>query len=121
MQGRTDLKRLFEPGSVAIIGASRNPEKVGHIILQNFIKAGYGGELYPINPNAEDILGLRAYKSVGALKRRVDLAVIAIPAEAVPSVLEECGRAGIGAAIVVSGGFAEVGRQDLQDSIVKTA
>lgn len=116
-----DLKQLFEPKSVAIIGASRNPDKVGHIILQNFIKAGYDGKLYPVNPNAEDILGLRAYKNVGALKGKIDLAVIAIPAEAVPGVLEECGRARVKAAVVVSGGFAEVGRQDLQDSIVKTA
>src|SRR5271157_1868 len=121
MPKRIDLRSVLKPRSVAIIGASRNPEKVGHIILQNFIKAGYDGDIYPINPNADEILGLRTYKSVGVLKKAVDLAVIAIPAEAVPKVLEECGRAKVKSAIVVSGGFAEVGRSDLQDAITKIA
>ncbi len=69
MPGRIDLRPMFKPRSVAVIGASRNPDKVGHIILQNLMKAGYDGRMYPINPNAEEILGLRTYKSVGALKR----------------------------------------------------
>lgn len=115
------MKYALKPKSVAVIGASRNPDKVGHIILQNFIKAGYDGDIYPINPKADEILGMRAYNSVGALKKTVDLAVIAIPAEEVPEVLEECGRAKVKAAIVVSGGFAEVGRADLQDSIARIA
>ena len=118
---KTDLRPMLKPKSVAVIGASRNPDKVGHIILQNFIKAGYDGAIYPINPNADEILGLRTYKSVGALKRAVDLAVIAIPAEGVPAVLEECGRAKVKSAIVVSGGFTEVGRADLQESIAEIA
>ena len=121
MPGRIDLRPMFKPRSVAVIGASRNPDKVGHIILQNLVKAGYSGRMYPINPKAEEILGLRTYKSVGALKGQVDLAVIAIPAEEVPGVLEECGRAKVKAVIIVSGGFTEVGRADLQDSITKIA
>jgi acetyl coenzyme A synthetase (ADP forming)-like protein len=116
-----DLKPLFKPRSVAVIGASRSPEKVGHIILQNFIKAGYDGKIYPINPNADEILGFRAYKSIRSVKVGIDLAVIAIPAEGVPAALEECGKAGVKSAIVVSGGFTEVGRADLQESITKTA
>lgn len=118
---KMDLKPLFKPRSVAVIGASRSPEKVGHIILQNFIKAGYDGKIYPINPNADEILGFRAYKSIRSVKVGIDLAVIAIPAEGVPAALEECGKAGVKSAIVVSGGFTEVGRADLQESITKTA
>lgn len=121
MAAKPNLTKMFKPASVAIIGASRNPDKVGHVILENFIEAGYEGELYPVNPNAEAILGIRAYKSVSEIKKRPDLAVVAVPAEIVPQVMTECGKAGIKSVIVISGGFAEVGRSDLQESVSKIA
>jgi len=120
---RMNLKPMMNPKSVAIIGASRDPDKVGHIILQNYIDAGYTGALYPINKNAgsESIVGLKVYKSVLDIKKSIDLAVIAIPAPAVPDVLEECGKAGVKTAVVISGGFAEIGEVALQDKIVEIA
>ena len=118
---RFDLKYMLNPRSVAIIGASSSPNKVGHVILQNYIDAGFPGKLYPVNTKEDAILGLKVYKSVLNIKDGVDLAVIAVPAEIVPKVLEECGKAHVKSVIVVSGGFAEMGRADLQDKIISIA
>lgn len=118
---RFDLKYMLNPRSVAIIGASSSPNKVGHVILQNYIDAGFPGKLYPVNTKEDAILGLKVYKSVLNIKGGVDLAVIAVPAEIVPKVLEECGKAHVKSVIVVSGGFAEMGRTDLQDKIISIA
>ncbi len=115
------IHTLFRPQSVAIIGASRNPEKVGHVILLNYLNAGYQGKVYLVNRNADEILGMKSYKRVADIKAKIDTAVIAIPAESVPEVLEECGKAGIKSVVVISGGFAEIGNTKLQDEIVKIA
>ncbi|MGC8676332.1 MAG: acetate--CoA ligase family protein [Candidatus Micrarchaeia archaeon] len=116
-----NMKYILKPKSVAVVGASRDPEKVGRIILQNYINTGYSGKLYPVNKNAEEIMGLKAYKSVSDIKGPVDLAVIAVPAQAVPQVLEDCGKKKVKGAIVISGGFAEVGNVDLQNQITSIA
>jgi acetyl coenzyme A synthetase (ADP forming)-like protein len=117
-----ELKYILKPKSVVIVGASRTPGKVGHIILQNYINDGYSGNIYLVNKNEEEILGMRSYSRVTGIKAgSIDLAVIAVPAEAVPEVLEDCGKAGVKSAVVVSGGFAEIGKQELQDEIVKIA
>ena len=117
-----NLKPMLKPASVAIIGASRDPEKVGHVILQNYLNAGYSGKLYAVNKNAgADISGIRSFKSVLDIKHEIDLAVIAIPAQYVPEAMEECGRAGVKTAIVVSGGFAEIGNTKLQEMLAKIA
>ncbi len=117
----TDLTPILKPKSVVIIGASRTPGKVGHIILQNYLNEGYDGKIYLVNKNAEEILGIKSYKRVTDIKGGIDLAVIAIPAEGVPMVLEDCGKTKVKSAIVVSGGFAEVGNVDLQNQIVEIA
>ena len=107
------------PRSVAIIGASEKPGKVGNTIMQNYIDVGFSGPVYPINIGGpEKILGKTAYKSIRNVKKEIDLAVISIPAEAVPAALEECGKAKVKGVVVVSGGFAEVGNTKLQDKIV---
>ena len=117
-----NLNPMLQPKSVAIIGASPNPDKVGHVIMQNYINVGYSGKLYPVNIKADGaILGYKAYKSVLNVKDRIDLAVIAVPAPAVPAVLEECGKAKVRSAVVVSGGFAEIGETALQDRLVEVA
>jgi acetyl coenzyme A synthetase (ADP forming)-like protein len=121
MPERFNLTPMLKPKSVAIIGASRNPEKVGNIILQNYVSAGYSGKLYPVNLNAEEVLGLKAYKTVLEIGGEIDLAVIAIPAPAVPMVLDQCGKAKVKSVIVVSGGFAEIGETKLQDQISEIA
>lgn len=121
MTERFNLTPMLKPKSVAIIGASRNPEKVGNIILQNYVSAGYSGKLYPVNPNAEEILGLKCYKTVQEIGEEVDLAVIAVPAQLVPMALEECGKSKVKATIVISGGFSEVGETALQEQITGIA
>jgi acetyl coenzyme A synthetase (ADP forming)-like protein len=114
------LDKFFEPESVAVIGASRSPEKIGHIILEN-VKISFQGKIYPINPNAGEILGLEAFPSVLDIEEPIDLAVIAIPAEKVKSVVEECIEKKIKACIIVSSGFSEVGEKELEEELKKTS
>jgi len=116
-----NLDSVFNPSSIAVIGASREPNKIGHVIVKNFVDGGFGGKIYPINPNAEEILGLRSYKSVLDIKGSVDSAVIAVPAAAVASVLEECGKKGIKGVVLITGGFAEVGKIDEEKKIADIA
>ena len=106
-----DIGRFFSPGSIAIIGASANPQKIGYVVLDNLLRGRYGGRLYPVNPRSEQILGLRAYASVLALDETPDLAVITVPTRAVAGVLRECGEKGVRAALVITAGFRETGAQ----------
>lgn len=108
------LEAFFRPSSVAVIGASRDPEKLGYAVLANLKNGGFPGDLYPINPKAGEILGLRAYPSILDVPGPVELAVIVIPYPFVPAVLEECGQKGVGAAVVISAGFREAGREGLE-------
>ncbi len=108
------LDTFFRPQSVAIIGASREPEKLGYSVLANLQEGGYEGRLYPVNPQADEILGLKAYPSVLDIPGPVDLAVVVIPYRFVPAVLEECGQKGIPAVVVISAGFREAGREGLE-------
>ncbi len=103
------LKEFFSPESVAVIGASRHPGKIGHEILWNFARGFYEGKTFPINPHSENILELKTYKSVLDVPDKVDLAVIAIPAESVAAALKECVKKKVPAVVIISGGFAEVG------------
>ncbi len=105
------LDALFRPESVAIIGASRTPGKVGYVLTKNMIDSGYEGAIYPINPNAGEVLGLRCYASVLDVPAEIELAVVAIPAAYVLQVAEECGRKGVKALVVISAGFKETGHE----------
>jgi acetyl coenzyme A synthetase (ADP forming)-like protein len=104
------LESFFSPTSVAIIGASHNPEKLGYAVLNNIIQAGYKGKLYPVNPKGGTILELPAFASVLDIPDPVDLAVIVIPYKFVPAALEECGKKGVNAVVIISAGFREAGR-----------
>lgn len=110
------LKAFFEPESVAVIGASANPDKLGHSVLKNLVEGGYAqkGKIYPINPGGGEILGQRAYPSVLDVTDPIDLAVIVIPYPYVPEALRLCGKKGIPAAIVISAGFREAGMEGLE-------
>lgn len=112
---------MMNPKSVAIIGASEDPNKVGYAILKNYLDLKYKGKLYPINFKSEEILGIKAYKSILDVPEVVDVAVIAIPAPAVPDAIDECGRAKTKSVIVVTAGFAEVGEKDLEKKLVDAA
>src|SRR6266581_4729070 len=103
------LTPLFEPGSVAIVGASEKSGKVGAVLLSNMLAAGYRGTLFAVNPKYGSVRGVRCYASIGKLPERVDLAVIATPAHTVPEVIDECGRSGVRAAVVITAGFSEAG------------
>ena len=111
------LSNVLEPDSIAVIGASSNREKWGYRILDNIISGGYSGEVYPVNPNEDEVLGMRCYPSVLDLPHRVDLGIIAVPAGSVPTVLEECGRIGVRGVVIVSAGFSEVGNSELENRV----
>ncbi len=111
--GLQNLTPLFRPVSVAIIGASGKPGKIGNIILKNVIACGYSGRIFPINPKADEIEGYPAYPSITQVPEPVDVAVIAVPARGVLPVVEECGRAGVKHLIVISAGFKETGAEGL--------
>lgn len=106
-----NLDPFFNPKSVAIIGASRNPQKIGHIVLKNFVEDGFAGRIFPINPEADQILNLKAYPSVKEVPEEIDLAVVLTPSKFVPAVLRECGEKKIKAVSIISSGFREIGTQ----------
>jgi len=105
-----NLENIFTPESVALIGASREKGHIGHEILLNLMES-FSGEIYPVNPHAERIAGIRCYSRIEELPRGVDLAVVAIPARLVVDILRQCSSAGIKDAIVISAGFEEVGEE----------
>ncbi|MET9379247.1 acetate--CoA ligase family protein [Streptomyces sp. NPDC002992] len=115
------MRRLMQPTAVAVIGASNEPGKIGNSVMRNLIDGGFPGEIHPVNPRADDILGRKAYKSVTDVPGEVDVAVFAIPAPFVASALEEVGRKGIPNAVLIPSGFAETGEHALQDEIVAVA
>lgn len=102
------LKQLMNPSSIAIYGASNNPMKMGSIQLANILETGFRGEVYPIHPSESEVMGIPAYRSITEVGKPVDLVQIVLPAEVVPEVLEDCGRAGVRRAIIISGGFKEL-------------
>jgi acetate---CoA ligase (ADP-forming) len=110
------LESFFNPGSVAVIGASTNPDKLGYAVVKNLLEGGYSarGEVYPINPTAQEILGFKVYPSVLDVPATIDLAVIVIPYTHVPEALRICGQKKIPSAIVISAGFREAGQEGLE-------
>jgi len=115
------IQYLFIPKSIAVIGASPKKGKIGYEILENVIKYGYKGKVYPINIKEKEIMGLKVYKSVLDVKEDIDLAVIAVPASFVSSVLSECGKKGVKAAAVISSGFSEIGNKKEEETLTEIA
>jgi acetyl coenzyme A synthetase (ADP forming)-like protein len=103
------LRSIMTPRSVAVIGASRNPGTIGHLIFQAIVQNAFSGVVYPVNPNADAVLSVKAYPSVSDIPGDVDLAVIVVPSQLVVRVADECGRKGVHAIIVISDGFKERG------------
>ena len=106
---RRDLDSLFNPQSIAVIGASTRNGSVGHALFSNILLNGYTGVVYPVNARARSVLGVKAYPSVLEIPDEVEMAVVIVPAVAVPAVLAECGQKRVKAAIVISAGFKELG------------
>lgn len=126
------LDQFFNPGSIAVIGASRKNNSAGQGILKSLLKGGvfeyktnkpFKGKLYAVNPNADSVLGVECYPSVLDIKEKVDLAVIAVPSKIVPSVIDECARKKVKGAIIISAGFGETGEKgkELEKIIMATA
>jgi acetyl coenzyme A synthetase (ADP forming)-like protein len=105
------LRQVLYPDSVAVIGASRNPEAVGAAVVRNLLAGGFPGRLYPVNPSATTIQGLAAYPNIEAIAQSVDLAIVAVPATRVVEVAEQCGRKGVRALVVLTAGFGEDGEE----------
>ncbi len=118
-----NLKHIISPQSIAVIGASTRQESVGRALFSNILFSGYTGIVYPVNPKARGILGVRAYRSVWDIPGEVDLAVVIVPGPHVPTVIEECGEKGVKGAIIITAGFKEMGKKgaELEQTVVDIA
>jgi acetyl coenzyme A synthetase (ADP forming)-like protein len=118
-----ELECFFEPKSVAVVGASRNPLKFGHSLLQNLLDLEFKGKIYVVNPNADEILGLKAYPRVDSIDEDVELAVIIVPASKVPEVLKDCSKKHVKGVVICSSGFRETGEkgQNLENEVLAIA
>lgn len=108
------LKQIFQPKSIAVIGASNREETVGYAVMKNLLEGGFEGEIYPVNLSHNKIQGKKCYHHVGDIKADIDLAVIITPAKFVPQVVEECGQAGVGGLVIISAGFKEAGEEGMK-------
>jgi acetyltransferase len=117
------IHRFFHPKTVAVIGASDRPDSVGHSIFKNIKDSDFSGKVYPVNNRAKTVMGCPAGASIADIKEPVDLAIIATPAPTVPAIVEECGKAGVAGAIIISSGFREAGTegQKMFNKIVASA
>ena len=122
------IKRLdafFNPRSVAVIGATKKVDKAGHVIFKNFatnkMRGVFKGELYPVNPNEDSILGFKCYSSITDVPGEIELIVIIVPAKIVPSIMQDAAAKKVKAAVIISSGFKEVGNVELEDQVVAIA
>ncbi|KPL81130.1 acetyl-CoA synthetase [Ornatilinea apprima] len=121
MESRKQLDSLFKPDSIAVIGASNTPGKIGHSVVKNLIESKFQGKIYPINPKEDEIQGIKAYPTVADVPGSIDTAVVTVPAKFVLGVTEECGKKGIQSLIIITSGFSEVGNRELEQQIVDMA
>jgi len=112
--GVENLDKVFNPKSIAVIGASNKHGTPGFNIFRNLIGSGYEGVVFPIHPTNESIQGVQSYKTVDELPKTVDLAIIATPARVVPNVVEQCGKKGIKGILIISAGFKEIGKEGIE-------
>ncbi|MDY6953451.1 MAG: acetate--CoA ligase family protein [Thermodesulfobacteriota bacterium] len=103
------LEHFFNPSSIAVVGASQNPGKIGYDILSNILRYGYKGAVYPINPKAKEILGHEAFPDLVSVPSPVDLAVVALPSAAVMEIIEQCGKKKVDSVVIITAGFKEIG------------
>lgn len=108
---RQPLDFIFKPNHVAVIGATDREGSVGRTLLRNLLATPFGGTVYPVNPKRSSVLGVRAYPSIADVPDTVDLAIVVTPAPTVPSLIEECGKAGVRGVIIISAGFKEIGEE----------
>jgi acetate---CoA ligase (ADP-forming) len=121
MNNVPDIKYLFEPRGVAIIGASRDESKIGHKFVRNIAASGYKGGVYPVNPEGGEILGYKVYKNVTDIEGDVDIACVIIPAKLVFESIKSCAQKGIKFAVIIAAGFSEIGNTAEEKKIVAYA
>ncbi len=114
---KSNLDSFFKPKSIAVVGASNTSTKIGHSALKNILISDYDCDIYPINPNEEEILRLKCYPKLTDVPKKIDLAIIAVPAPIVKSIIKDCVKKDIKWAIIISSGFGEVGREDMEHEI----
>ena len=107
--GNQPLDVFFSPKTVAVIGATETPGSVGRTLLWNLVTSPFGGTVYPVNPKRPNVLGIKAYRSIGEVPEEVDLAVIITPPPSIPGIIKDCGEHGVRGAVVISAGFKEIG------------
>ena len=105
------MKKIFDPKTVAIFGATNKVESVGYAVMNNMVGSGFEGVVYPINPKRKSVFGIKAYKNLKDTGDQIDLAVIATPARTVPGIVEQCGEYGVGGIVIISAGFLEAGEE----------
>jgi len=117
------LESFFNPQSIAIVGASRQKSKVGHETLTSIIDAGYKGKIFPVNPKAKTIKGLKCYPDIEHIGQIPDLVIIVIPAKIVPAVMRQCAKVGVKSVIIITAGFKEVGKEgrELEQQVIQIA
>jgi len=117
------LESFFNPKSVAIVGASRQKGKVGYEILANMISAGYQGKIFPVNPQADSIEGLKCYGDLESIGEVPDLVIIIVPAKIVPAIMQQCAKVKVKSVIIITAGFKEIGKEgkQLEEQVVQIA
>jgi len=117
------LEKVLNAESVAIVGASKNETKRGFQAIRTLLSEKYAGKIYPVNPKEKSIQGLACHAKVSDIPSPVDLALITTPAKTIPAILEDCGAKGVKGAVIIAGGFGELGKEGrkLQEKMVKTA
>jgi acetate---CoA ligase (ADP-forming) len=112
-----NFNNFFKPKRIVVIGASRNPRKVGHVIVKSIVDGGFEGEVIPVNKKADRILGKVSYRTVLDIPGDVDLGIISVPAPYVLNVVKECNKKGIKDILIVTAGFSEIGEKELEDAL----
>ena len=115
------IEKLFKPRTIAIVGASRNAQKIGGTTLKNILKNNFKGKIYAVNPHAKEIMGVPSYPSLLDIPDEIDQVVISVPADLVPDVIEQAGKKGVKVASIITAGFKEAGRAELEEKIVQIA
>jgi len=110
------LDMILKPRTIAVVGASRSHNTIGHQILANLVRQGFTGAVFPVNPKAASVNSIKAVPSISAIGEPVDMAVIVVPKDHVAEVAEECGTAGVRGLVVISAGFREVGGEGVDAS-----
>lgn len=118
---RDILNAVFNAKNVAVVGASENPDKTGYQVLSNIIDGGFGGEIYPINPKSSEILGIQCYAELRAVPEEIDLVVVIVPAKFVPDVMRQAAEKHAKGAVIISGGFREIGNIELEQEVMRIA